>query len=126
MVQVEVAAGQVGDLVEGVVAEELVVAGRGGQVATPGAAAAAVVAVLHPVEHRRAVRGLPFHVHGASEAVVAGVGIAGVALGFTAVFDVTQLDAGLGVGDLHVAGLAHVGVAHQILAFTIDLEEATG
>ncbi len=54
--------------------------------------------------------------------IVAGIGIAGVTLGFSAVLDVAQLDPGLGIGDLHVARCPHVGVAHQILAFAIDLQ----
>ena len=46
---------------------------EGGQIAPPGAVAASIVAILHPVEHRRSARGLAFHVHGAAEIRIPGM-----------------------------------------------------
>ncbi len=64
--------------------------------------------------------GLPAQIDGAAEAVVAGVGIAGVSEGLVGRLDITELHAGLGEGDAHVARRPDKGVGGGGVDLALD------
>ena len=95
-VDVQVAPGEVAELIEPVVVVGFVLAGSRYQIFTPGTIGSAVVAVLDVIEFCIADRFAPLHIHGAAEPVEADVIVSGVADRLSSDFDVAEFHAGSG------------------------------